>query len=89
MPHDISSQHSELGKRQRQCLVCSMGKIGQKDFGEPHGLNEILEECHVIDGQVGQSLDRKGSVRTTHTLSSQCHWAAHSSHCLLKMDVLW
>ena len=29
------------------------------------------------------------SVRATHTLSSQCHWAAHSSHCLLKTDVLW
>ena len=53
MPHDIGLRHSALGKRQPQCLVRSMGKIRQKDFGESGGLDEILEECHVIDGWTG------------------------------------
>ena len=29
-----------------------MGKIGWKDFGESGGLNEILEEQHVIYRQM-------------------------------------
>ena len=53
MPHDIGLRHSALGKRQHQCLARSMGKIGQKDFGEPSGLDEILEECHMIYGRTG------------------------------------
>ena len=39
-----------------------MGKIGQKDFGEPSSLDEILEEHHVINGWAEQSLDHKGSL---------------------------
>ena len=62
MSHDISLRHSELSKRQCQCLAHSMGRIGQKDFSKPGGLDKILEECHVINGQVGQSLDCKGSL---------------------------
>ena len=53
MPRDIGPRHSTLNKRQRQCLVRSMGKIGRKDFGKPGGLDEILEERHVIYGQTG------------------------------------
>ena len=53
MPHDIGPRHSALDKRQRQCLMHSMGKIGRKDFGEPGGLDEILEEHHVIYGWTG------------------------------------
>ena len=62
MSRDIGLRHSGLSKRQRQRLAHSMGKIGQKDFGEPSGLDKILEERHMINGQVGQSLDCKGSL---------------------------
>ena len=48
MPRDIGPRHSGLGKRQRQRLVRSMGKIRWKDFGEPGGIGEILEKRHVI-----------------------------------------
>ena len=62
-------------------------------------LNNLEDEPKKLDG----SLKKSGTpylhettlsqfilqaVRATHTLSSQCHRAAHSSHCLLKMDVL-
>ena len=49
----IGPRHSGLSKRQHQCLARSMGKIGQKDFGESGGLNEILEEHYVIDRWTG------------------------------------
>ena len=42
-----------------------MGEIEQKDFGEPGGLNEILEECHMINRRAGQSLDCKGMLALT------------------------
>ena len=47
--------------------------------------NRLNDGITALDMRV----DKLEDVRATHTLSSQCHQAAHSSHCLLKMDLLW
>ena len=54
-----------------------MGKIGRKDFSEPGGLDEILEERHMIYGVAPCVQDRRAT--TTIRLQAVSHRVACSS----------